>query len=1141
MTPERWQRVKDLCQRALEREPLDRGAFLAERCLDDHELRREVETLLAQATGGEGILDAPVWQKLGIAPGMARAGSPSAPWVPEAIGRYRVRRLIGEGGMGSVYEAEQDQPRRVVALKVIKAGLTSPELLRRFERESQALGRLQHPGIAQIYEVGTADAGTGPLPYFAMEFINGTPLRDYTESHRLGTRDRLELIARVCDAVEHAHQRGIIHRDLKPGNILMDGSRQPKILDFGVARVTDSDAEVTRQTDLGQLVGTLAYMSPEQVLADPLELDTRSDVYALGVILYELLAARLPYQLSSKLIEAARTIQEEDPARLSSISRAYRGDVETIVAKALEKDKARRYSSAAALAADIRRYLADEPIAARPASTAYQLHKFARRHKALVGGVAAVFVALAAGTIVSTWQALRARAAQRVAVAAEQRVIEERDTATRERNRALAADAQSQQERNQAIAEKHRADNEAAIETAVSEFLRRDLLAQASAKSQSRPDIKPDPDLKVRTALDRAAVRIGSTFAGKPLVEASIRQTIGTAYQDLGLYPEARQQLERALDLRRNALGEHDPATLELLSDVARSYNLEGKYPEAERLYVRALEGLQRAYGKEHADVRGVMSDLSLVYQSQGRFAEAEVLLRQVLAIQRRVAGVEDPETADNMANLAYLYLNQGKYRQAESQYVEALAGLRRLRGPDHPDTIATLNGLALTYRGLGKHAESESMFLEALDTERRALGPEHPNTLSTMNNLALVYTNEGRYREAGPFYEDILAVRRRVVGPEHPDTLLAMNNLGNLYSEMGRFSDAASLLAAAFDGRKRVLGAEHPNTLNTMTNVAQLHFRQGRWKESETLFTEILATRRRVLGNEHPSTVLTMNHLGLLYSRSGRWREAEALLTSAREFWSRTFGAEHQQTLWTIDQLGDVSLRRGDFAQAEALLTKAFAGRLRVLGHDHPDTLRSAVNVAGLYREMNRTAEAESTFVATLATERKLFGDEHPDTLAAMTGLADLYLRQGKYVQAQTLLDEALRGRRRVLGPRHPETMEALSMLGLVLLQRQQYADAETLLMELTIPDPSTATWHRFQGESILGAALAAEQKFADAEKSLVEGYQGMFEQVATIPVADRPALDRAGQELVRLYQAWGKPERAVEWRERLSVRHRP
>ena len=1134
MTPEDWHTVKELCHLALEQPSDQRTAFLARACPNER-IRHEVEGLLAHATEGAGVLDVPVWLETSarLSPS---SFDPALTGIPATVGRYRVLQLVGEGGMGVVYKAEQQRPHRIVALKVIKPGLASPELQRRFERESDALARLQHPGIAQIYEVGTADADTRPLPYFAMEFIDGTPLRDYVEAHPLGTRQRLALVARVCDAVEHAHQRGIIHRDLKPSNILLDASGQPKVLDFGVARVTDSDGHVTRQTDLGQLVGTLAYMSPEQVLADPLELDTRTDVYALGVILYELLAARLPYRLSGKLIEATRTIQEEDPARLSSINRVYRGDVETIVAKALEKDKTRRYPSAAALAADIRRYLADEPITARPASTAYQLQKFARRHKALVGGMAAVFVALAAGTIVSTWQALRAREAERVAVAAEGRVSKERDAATRERNRAVAADAQSQQERNQAIAEKRRADNEAAIATAVSEFLRRDVLAQASARSQSRLDVKPDPDLRVRTALDRAAARIGSTFAGKPLVEASIRQTIGTSYQDLGLYPEARQQLERALALRQETLGKDDPATLEVLSDVARSYYLEGKYPAAERVYVQALGGLQRAYGDQHADVRAVMSDLAIVYQYEGRYAKAEVLTRRVLDIQRRLVGVDDPETVTNTANLAFLYLNQGKYRQAESQYVDALTRMRRLQGPDHPTTIDTVNALALTYRGLGKRQEAESMFREALDAQRRVVGPEHPDTLVTMNNLALLYTNEGRYREASPLYEEVLAVRRRLLGPEHPDTLLAMNNLGNLYSESGRFSEAEPLFTAALDGRKRVLGVEHPNTLNAMTNIAQLTFRQGRWKDAETSFADILATRRRVLGVEHPSTLLTMNHLALVYTRRGRWEDADALLTSARESWRRAFGEEHQETLRTIDLQGDVAFRRGEYAQAEALLTKAFEGRLRVLGKDHPDTLRSAVNVARLYRELGRTAEAESLFVATLGTERRLFGDEHPDTLTAMTGLADLYRRQGKYDEAQTLMDQALRGRRKVLGPRSPETMEALSMLGLVLLQQRRYADAETLLKELAIPEPSAATWHRFEGESLLGAALAGEQKFSDAERPLVEGYEGMFERLATIPAADRPALDRAGQELVRLYQAWGKPERAVEWRARLS-----
>ncbi len=529
MDPQRWAMIESLYHAALGKEPGERASYLAGACAKDPALRSEIESLLAYADGRvtspaeraeaaklwEQIVGIPVTGTLMSSPAMDGETCPSA-----TLGRYRIVRLLGEGGMGAVYEAEQEHPRRMVALKIIKPGLAAPEQLRRFEQESQALGRLQHPGIAQIYEAGTADSGSGPRPYFAMELIQGESLLRYAEAHQLNTRQRLELIAKVCEAVHHAHQRGIIHRDLKPGNILVDESGQPKVLDFGVARVTNSDQQATRQTDLGQLVGTLAYMSPEQVLADPLELDTRSDVYALGVILFELLAGRLPYKLSRQLHEAVQTIREEDPAPLSAVSRTYRGDIETIVGKALEKDKARRYASAAGMAADIQRYLSDEPIAARPPSTTYQLQKFARRHKALVVGVAAVFLVLIAGIIASTWEATRARRAERAAI------------------------------------------TEAATAKAVNDFLQNDLLAQASANSQARPDTKPDPDLKVRTALDRAAARIEGKFKQQPLVEASIRQTIGDAYRDLGLYSEAQRQVERALDLRRRVLGELHPDAL---------------------------------------------------------------------------------------------------------------------------------------------------------------------------------------------------------------------------------------------------------------------------------------------------------------------------------------------------------------------------------------------------------------------------------------------------------------------------------------------------------------------------------------------------------------------------------------------------
>jgi serine/threonine protein kinase len=325
--------------------------------------------------------------------------------------------------------------------------------MRRFEQEAHALGRLQHPGIAQIYEAGTADSGSGPQPYFAMEFVAGWGLIEYAGQQRLNLRARLELMAKVCDAVNHAHQRGIIHRDLKPGNILVDESGQPKILDFGVARVTDSDAEATRQTDLGQLIGTLAYMSPEHVQPDTLELDIRSDVYALGVIAYELLAGKLPYDTSRKaMYEVVRAIQEADPARLSSVNRIYRGDIETIVAKALEKDKARRYASAADLAADIRRYLTDQPIMARPPSTSYQLRKFARRHRALVVGAAAVFLVLTAGVIVSKFQAVRARRAEIEAVAQRDQAAMAGRLAMTRRDEATAAEESARKERDRALA-----------------------------------------------------------------------------------------------------------------------------------------------------------------------------------------------------------------------------------------------------------------------------------------------------------------------------------------------------------------------------------------------------------------------------------------------------------------------------------------------------------------------------------------------------------------------------------------------------------------------------------------------------------------------------------------------------------------
>lgn len=769
-------------------------------------------------------------------PSPASSVADKSPPLPASIGRYRILRLLGEGGMGAVYEAEQEFPHRTVALKVIRAGYASGEMLRRFETETQALGRLQHPGIAQIYEAGTAETPFGRQPYFAMELVHGQALVDYCESHRLGVRQRLELMAKICDAVQHAHQRGLIHRDLKPANILVDESGQPRILDFGVARLTDSDAQATRQTDIGQLVGTLAYMSPEQVLGDPAEIDTRSDVYALGVILYELLAGKGPYVLGRQLHEVVRTIREEEPSALRSVNRSYRGDIETIVGKTLEKDKTRRYVSAAELAADIRRHLRDEPITARPPTTSYQLRKFARRNKALVTGAAAVLVVLVLGVVASTWEAVQARRAEA------------------------------------------KAKQESAISQAVNDFLQKDLLGQASAYNQS----KPDPDIKVRTVLDRAAQNIQGKFEKQPAVEAAIWDTIGNTYERLGLYPEAQKQLERALELSLGALGPDNPRTLLIMQDLVWLDRDEGKYTEAEALGKQTLDKKRRVLGPENPETLAAMGELATVYWAEGKYARAEALDLQTLEMKRRVLGADHPWTLSTMNNLAVLYSNESKYAQAEALQSQALEIERRSLGPEHPATLMSMNNLATVYADEGKYARAEALHRQALEVQRHVLGPEHPETLQTMYNLASLYRHAGKYAQAEAMQSQTLEIRRRVLGPDHPNTLGSMEDLAWDYLGESKYAQAAALFSQMLGAWRRLKGPEDGNTLDSADGLAVALIGERRYADAEKLLRETLDIRRRVSGPDDPSIGGDLYNLACTMARERHKNEALALLAQA-------------------------------------------------------------------------------------------------------------------------------------------------------------------------------------------------------------------------------------------------------------------
>jgi eukaryotic-like serine/threonine-protein kinase len=753
--------------------------------------------------------------------------------------------------MGQVWLAEQKQPvRRRVALKLIKVGMDTREVVARFESERQALALMDHPAIAKVFDAGSTPEGR---PYFVMEFVSGLPITDYCDRHKLTMRERMELFILVCEGVQHAHQKAIIHRDLKPTNILVtevDGKPVPRIIDFGVAKATSQQLNAEAMyTRAGAIVGTPGYMSPEQADSGGEDIDTRSDVYSLGVVFYELLVGALPIEFAKLAYdEMLRRLRETDAPKPSTrvrtlgqtsltnaqnrgvdavaLTRQLRGDADAIALKALEKDRKRRYASPADLAADIGRYLRNEPVTAHAPSLPYRARKYVRRHTLGVGLVSAIVLLLVGLAIAQTIELRRIR--------------QERDRADR-----------------------------------ITEFMTN--MFKVSDPSHSRGN-----DVRVREILDKASSQVLSGLDKDPLDQARLMGVMGDVYRNLGLYPQAESLLRRALASQTKLLGDKNEDTLKSMSSLAGLLREESRTAEAEKLSRQTLDLRRSTLGPEARGTVESMGQLGLILNDEGHYPEAEAVEREGLAIASRKFGTNDPITVSAASNLAIDLAYEGKFAQAEEQFRSALQMDRETLGADDPKTIAAEINVGAILLQEDKYPQAEELMRGLLDRERRVLGPEHPTTLLTMGNLGLVLSQEKREAEAEQLFRETLAIKQKKLGPEHRSTLVTAGNLADVLREEGKLADAETLTRETLPIERRTLGNDHSDTQETVLTLGQLLTAQGHYAEAESLLREAYDTQVRILGRDHSHTAEAAYNLGALYAAEGKKEEAVAQLTNA-------------------------------------------------------------------------------------------------------------------------------------------------------------------------------------------------------------------------------------------------------------------